>query len=444
VALCRDFDNDGIIDIDDVDDDNDGILDVVESPACFFKNNDWNTVAKSNYVTVSSDIAMVTNTNLAGLSDGVATAAVTFVTASAQLNKELFKMNFLRPVQLSAFYINKTTATNLIGGTNSIQIQGSNDNSTWTNLSAIITPPANATTNIPFGLTTALANSNKFTIDQNAGKYKYYRIYGVATAATVGAGVATEIYYDLNVNNSSLFPIGNCTADADNDEKLNHLDLDADGDGCSDALEAGATTSTTANFQFTGTAADFGINGLINTKETVADNGVINYTSTHVNAISNGISYCADTDGDGINNNDDFDDDNDGILDAVESPDCFYTADNWHFGNRPGITVTTGLTMVSPQNNPQKLVDGSNSPTSYDVRMVTTTASVNAVGSGRQVYMFNMGIPVKLSKILLGYVNVFTQFDVGTKLILRGSNNGTTWTNLSGTSTTPEVTYSRY
>jgi hypothetical protein len=102
------------------------------------------------------------------------------------------------------------------------------------------------------------------------------------------------------------------------------------------------------------------------------------------------------------------------------------------------------MSMVSPQNQPQKLVDGKNSGVSYDVRMETTTATVNALGSGRQVYMFNMNIPVKLSKILLGYTGVYSHFNDGTKLILRGSNDGTNWTFLSGSGTstsTAAVTY---
>jgi hypothetical protein len=92
VALCRDFDLDGIVDIDDIDDDNDGILDVVESPSCFFLNTDWNSKAKSDFVTVTTEVTLLSpNNKIEGLSDGATAAAVTFATSSAQLNKELFK-----------------------------------------------------------------------------------------------------------------------------------------------------------------------------------------------------------------------------------------------------------------------------------------------------------------------------------------------------------------
>ena len=85
--------------------------------------------------------------------------------------------------------------------------------------------------------------------------------------------------------------------DTDNDGIPNRLDLDSDGDGCSDALESGATNTTTANFQFTGS---FGANGYINTLETATDSGIPNYSSTYVPyALSRNIDLCSDFDNDG-------------------------------------------------------------------------------------------------------------------------------------------------
>lgn len=54
--------------------------------------------------------------------------------------------------------------------------------------------------------------------------------------------------------------------DPDGDGTPSHLDLDSDNDGCSDALEAGSTTNTAANFNYTNT--DVGTNGLSNSIET--------------------------------------------------------------------------------------------------------------------------------------------------------------------------------
>jgi hypothetical protein len=80
-----------------------------------------------------------------------------------------------------------------------------------------------------------------------------------------------------------------CNWDLDNDGIPNRLDLDSDGDGCSDAYESGATASVVPNYRFTGTV---GSNGLVNSLETAVDNGVINYTSTYSNAINTSIHTC--------------------------------------------------------------------------------------------------------------------------------------------------------
>jgi hypothetical protein len=245
-----------------------------------------------------------------------------------------------------------------------------------------------------------------------------------------------EFYKTAGANNTWVGLLSACDdSDTDKDGIPNHLDLDSDGDGCSDAIESkSSTTATSTTIYPTGT--DVNTNGLLNVYET-ATAGVVNYTSLYDPfATSANLAACKDTDADGISDDTDLDDDNDGILDAVESPDCFYSDNDWHYGNRSDIKVTSGLTMTSPQNQPQKLVDGKNSGVSYDVRMETTTTTVNARGSGRQVYQFNMNIPVKLTKILLGYTGIYSHFNNDTKLILRGSNDGISWTNLSA-----EVTY---
>jgi hypothetical protein len=125
-----------------------------------------------------------------------------------------------------------------------------------------------------FGLTGAV-NANVFSVTKNSGKYRYYRIYWTNGGGINANGYSNEAYFELPSNyNANLNPKLSCSQDADMDGKLNHLDLDSDGDGCSDAKEAGSTTSTTANFKFTGT---MGANGLDNSLETSVDNGSINY-----------------------------------------------------------------------------------------------------------------------------------------------------------------------
>ncbi|MGB0871217.1 MAG: hypothetical protein ACPGSD_16630, partial [Flavobacteriales bacterium] len=60
--------------------------------------------------------------------------------------------------------------------------------------------------------------------------------------------------------------------DNDGDGIINALDLDSDGDGCSDAFEAGLTTNTDPNFSFSDQEA--GNNGLADVLEDTPDSGV--------------------------------------------------------------------------------------------------------------------------------------------------------------------------
>ncbi|TVZ56571.1 gliding motility-associated-like protein [Lutibacter sp. Hel_I_33_5] len=126
---------------------------------------------------------------------------------------------------------------------------------------------------------------------------------------------------DINLSITSPTFSEGPTCDTDGDGIYNHFDLDSDKDGCSDALEAGATTNATANFQFPN--VDANNDGLVDAVDNGANGGTANdgttdYTSTYSNALDNTIKDCTDTDKDGILDTVDLDDDNDGILDTVE------------------------------------------------------------------------------------------------------------------------------
>ena len=360
-----DFDGDGIVNSIDIDDDNDGVLDAVEAPACYISASEWNTTNKSALVNVVTELSFLApNSNLAALTDGVGgtTAAVQFATVVAQnqLNKQLFKFELSKPTQLDAIYIQKTSATELFAATAaSLKVQGSNNNSTWTDLTAAIALPVNAT-NVTANGSVSLTNSNKFVLTTNLAAYKYYRIYGVVTA-NVLAGIASEVYLDVNsaVYQSSAYPKpAVCTTDTDGDGIPNNLDLDSDGDGCSDATEAGSSTTATSTSAYP-TGTDTNANGLLNNYES-ATAGTINYTSNYSPyALSKNLAFCADTDGDGILNSNDIDDDNDGILDEVESPSCFYVKDDWNIGDKSFYaTITSQLTTLAPNTNFGALTDG--------------------------------------------------------------------------------------
>ena len=117
---------------------------------------------------------------------------------------------------------------------------------------------------------------------------------------------------------------GLVVVNTDGDEFGNHIDTDADGDGCLDANEAYNTSY--ANFVATpaDTNGDGTYGGVITNAEVDANGKVTaaSYTPLAAN-IANVISsvhyICApDSDGDGINDIVDIDDDNDGVLDIDE------------------------------------------------------------------------------------------------------------------------------
>jgi hypothetical protein len=126
----------------------------------------------------------------------------------------------------------------------------------------------------------------------------------------------------LNAEFNTFNSAGFCDTDRDGVE--NRLDLDSDGDGCSDAYEAKTTTSTTTDFQYASNLS-YGTNGFLNTLETTADNGIYTSYYPYDFAIDATVKACLDSDTDGVPDVNDLDDDNDGILDAIESPNCFFT-----------------------------------------------------------------------------------------------------------------------
>lgn len=63
------------------------------------------------------------------------------------------------------------------------------------------------------------------------------------------------------------------TKDSDNDGSPDQFDLDSDNDGCSDAFEANYTTSVHANYQFP--TNEVGTNGLYDALETFPDSGIL-------------------------------------------------------------------------------------------------------------------------------------------------------------------------
>jgi hypothetical protein len=195
IASCKDTDNDGVADIDDIDDDNDGSLDAVESPNCFYKATDWFSGNRSQ-IKASSSLTMNTTYNLLGkLADGDnGTAASSYgvvfaATTTAPASVYAFDMSV--PVEITKLYLGYVNTNTHFNASTFLKLQGSNDASIWTNLSDSLAYSTTVTTNgvtSIFGLSGTI-NANVFPVTKNTGKYRYYRIYW-----TNGGGINVNGY----------------------------------------------------------------------------------------------------------------------------------------------------------------------------------------------------------------------------------------------------------
>ncbi len=295
VTACVDTDGDGAFDVSDLDDDNDGILDADEN-IC----QDRAVVDKTGVlISKPATISYVFNGNsLSSLVDNLDPDAVITQPTGTLSNSPWLNIEFPVAKVLTYLEVGHDLGRSLFSTTSTYKIQGSTDNSTWVDVSGALTYN-NVATGISGGLATH--NSNIANFPSNTNAYKYYRLYGLTASA--GTGWATELYFKEI-----------CTdVDKDNDGIPNRLDLDSDGDGCSDAIEGGAAftaVNTTATGALSGSvssaAATLGV-------PTVAGTGQgVGYSQTGA------INACLDTDTDGVPNIEDLDDDNDGIFDLNE------------------------------------------------------------------------------------------------------------------------------
>ncbi len=374
-----DSDTDGEPDLTDIDDDNDGVLDATESPNCFLSLDEFTSIANVFSSLTSPD-------NVSVLTDEISSFTYNFNSGQPLAGANIFTIVFPDQVELTELLLDSNGSYGT-GGT--AIMQGSVNGVNWVDLTSTAVSIA--------------TNADKiFTVDQNAGSYKYFRILGVATANTT-TGNTAEVIPTINVANynASEHPKNTCTDNTDGDAFVNHLDPDSDGDGCGDGYEAGATTDQSATFAFTNTTIngeDTNGNGLADTVEDAVNDGQINYASTYFRfATSAALNLCADSDNDDVGDLVDLDDDNDGILDAVESPNCFLTAEE-------AIQIS-GITTpfdIQPGEDTSLLFDGA------------TTATFNFVNA----QTINIGD-------VLFTIQFPTPVDLGTLTVLNRFANGT-------------------
>ncbi|KGL58802.1 hypothetical protein PHEL85_3072 [Polaribacter sp. Hel1_85] len=309
-----DFDDDGISNHLDLDADNDGIYDILEAGGTDSNNNG-----------VADDLSDLDSDGLVDIYDDTCQSPAipasnyyaTDVTASQHFNNtnnalgapsNTFSSGPTGWPGSNPFYVvldfteTLTVGTELtihLGtntGTASVRVRQTDASGTGdTNYVAY-----NVTGTDPTTFTYTITYSNTDYIKIQTYDYNV-RVYGVeyGTAASGGEDCA----------GSALSPIETTLGTAD------FLNLDSDGDGCFDVLEAGFTD---ANIDGEIDGTSYSTKGIV-----IGSDGYTGTTSAVTdNSNSAACQSLIDSDNDGSTDLDDLDDDNDGILDTIENNQC--------------------------------------------------------------------------------------------------------------------------
>jgi len=345
VAASDDFDGDGIINSIDIDDDNDGIPDAEE----YCKSSIL--LPATNTISTITEFRVPSGWTITNSSPDIATTAYSIYggwvggctgAAPAAPNGHTSWVNFYSNTQ-EAF---KTTVTGLtVGKSYILKVYYAKFAST----------PALGQITVKLGSTVI----DQYTPTLGCGWETHYISFTAsATAHDIqfqNTGVASPMQNaSVSVSADPLYEV----CDTDNDGLPNHLDLDSDGDGCTDAKEGnvpgtlrngdvknganGGVVTTTTNMAgaISGGVGTYGANGLANEVETSAESGIINYISSYTSyALSANLNTCTgiDSDGDGVSDLTDLDDDNDGILDLTEGYGCATLTNDRQIFNDPVV-----------------------------------------------------------------------------------------------------------
>ncbi|MGN6495563.1 MAG: T9SS type A sorting domain-containing protein, partial [Agriterribacter sp.] len=295
VNACTDTDGDDVNNIKDLDDDNDGVLDAVEAPGCYYTSAGAAaplSVSTSTVSTVKS-APVVKGANIPTLHDGV-TASASASNHVIAINQSLTGANIYTIAYPTAVSL---SAVEVIGGTanwgarTAAALYGSNDSTSW---APLMSAPLNTTT----------GTTKTFTVNQNAAQYRYYQVRGTAGNSATITNYEVRGILNASTYNASAHPKNTCTTDTDNDGIINTADLDSDGDGCSDAVEAkvakrsggpvmqpgglknGSNGNVTSekNTSKAVVSGPYGNNGFANSVETSDESGMYNSTYTYAKA----------------------------------------------------------------------------------------------------------------------------------------------------------------
>ena len=313
-VACDDKDNDGILNHLDVDDDNDGVLDVEEQKSCVYQAEPLDDLVFNGNSTVGAyDQTILVNATSGAANTSGWTSSYSTKNFKLPIHFEFSTADLTgTQAQLGLIPISATkTLDNFSDGGykfhfNATTVYGKFPNQ-W-NFNT--TYAANQLCEIDIN------ESGVLTVKVNGNVY--HRIQAPVTRYQLATSSAsnTEKVFD-NVKLTSWGTDAACIdIDTDKDGIVNRLDVDSDGDGCNDGVEASAVLKTvTVPLTYS-----VGLNGFADTLETALDNSDPKYNSTYkFYGLNKEDNACNDTDGDGIGDILDIDKDNDGLADYIEN-----------------------------------------------------------------------------------------------------------------------------
>ncbi|MDF4222874.1 T9SS type B sorting domain-containing protein [Maribacter sp. M208] len=327
-----DSDGDGVGDVCDLDDDNDGILDFYdceipipnysfESPTYYSFPDGWDYsptlytlgqgIAGTHNIepTTNYPIAPEQNQFLYINSDG--TDPVVSITLSNHIGifapgSYILTLNIGDGLSSTNRYRND--------GISTIELGYGNDPASFTPINSLIEDGTN-------------------TLDGTFNEFSFTTVLNLGDPA-IGQGILIRITHEAQPNAvAGNYDNIRLVRDTDGDGISDCLEIDADNDGCFDAIEAGHLANASGELNNSGLNAD----------GTVIPLGT-GYSGNTQEVIDDSLNSCDptynDNDSDGVLNNLDLDDDNDGIRDEYE---CEIPIENHSFeADLPGSSPQTG------------------------------------------------------------------------------------------------------
>ncbi len=401
-----DFDCDGIPDFLDIDDDNDGIYDHIESPNCFYlEKTVFESGNRVHVLNANTTLVYTAEANL--LIDGsMANANGLLITGSVNLvDKEIVRLTaaFQAGIEFLSLSLNFST-TGFFSSTSRVVLQGSNDGANWIDLSDTMNPGVAAVVTL--------------AVSKNAGRYMHYRVFGIHGIRGGSPVVFTEVTALVGSYMPSFYQKADCVGeDVDGDGMPNHQDLDSDGDGVYDVVEAGFTDGNHNGSPGSGQV-------LVDENGAVKGHGYLfpldYYKIKTINAT-------ADFDGDGVYDLFDVDDDNDGIYDHIESPSCFELNQKvYDAGNRKAI-LDISTTLNHTAGTTDLLIDGISDNPNLGLTIAPATALIN-----REIVRLSTRLAIGVEYHSLSiYLNATNFFKSDSRVVLQASNDGVSWIDLT-------------